>query len=140
MSKLSLSALDRHRDLGLLLMRVGIGLMFFFVHGLPKLRGGTELWTQIGSALGRLGIDFAHQWFGLAATLAETACALLIVVGFLTRWACVPLVITLAVASFTHLDKGDGLPIASHAIEMAIFFAGLFFVGPGRHSVDARLP
>ncbi len=139
MSKLTLSALDRHRDLGLLLMRVGIGLMFVFAHGLPKLRGGPEMWTKVGGALGRLGIDLAHQWFGLAAALSESLCALLVAVGLLTRWACVPLVVTLLVAAYFHLDKGDGLAGASHALEAAIFFAGLVLVGPGRYSIDARL-
>ena len=37
------SFLDRYRDLGLLVMRVGLGLSFM-AHGWPKLVGGPETW------------------------------------------------------------------------------------------------
>lgn len=139
MSKLTLSSLERHRDLGLLVARVGIGLFFVFVHGWPKLAGGPEAWTKLGGALGRLGIDLGHSWFGLFAALAETAGGALIALGFLTRWSCLALIATMAMASFVHLDEGDPIGVASHAMKMGLFFIGLLFVGPGRYSVDARL-
>jgi len=37
---------DGSRDLGLLLLRVGIGLMFVIVHGLPQVLGGVSKWTS----------------------------------------------------------------------------------------------
>lgn len=36
-----LRSLDKYRDVGLLILRVGIGLMFM-IHGFPKLFGGPE--------------------------------------------------------------------------------------------------
>ena len=58
-----LHRLDRFRDTGLLVLRVGIGVMFM-VHGYPKLAGGAEKWAMLGGALSaflagrfRLGID-----------------------------------------------------------------------------------
>jgi putative oxidoreductase len=134
-----LSSLERHRDLALLVTRVAMGAMFVLAHGLPKLQGGAERWERLGSAVGRLGIDVGHTWFGLAAALAETVGGVLIALGLLTRLACVPMLITMAVAAYSHLDKGQGLPGASHAIETGLFLLLLFFLGPGRHSVDARL-
>ncbi|HBC46167.1 MAG TPA: hypothetical protein DCZ43_03905, partial [candidate division Zixibacteria bacterium] len=49
------------------------------------------------------------------------------------------LVIDLIVASSVHFANGQGLAGASHAIEDAIMFAGLFFIGPGPYSLDAIL-
>jgi len=42
--------LDKHRDIGLLILRVGIGIMFM-CHGFPKLTTGPEVWTKLGGAL-----------------------------------------------------------------------------------------
>ena len=49
--------LDKQRDKGLLILRIGIGVMFM-CHGFPKLAGGPEVWTKLGGALGALGIHF----------------------------------------------------------------------------------
>jgi putative oxidoreductase len=48
------------------------------------------------------------------------------------------LVINLIVAAASHLGKGGGIADASHAIEDAVVFAGLFFIGPGKYSVDKK--
>jgi hypothetical protein len=46
------------------------------------------------------------------------------------RWAvCTLLVFNLVVAAAMHLGMGDGLKGAAHAIEDAVMFAGLFFIG-----------
>ena len=37
--------LDKYRDIGLLFLRIGIGVMFI-MHGLPKLIGGPEKWED----------------------------------------------------------------------------------------------
>jgi putative oxidoreductase len=48
------------------------------------------------------------------------------------------LLINMVVAAATHFGKGDGLDGAAHAIEDAVVFAGLFFIGPGSYSVDKK--
>jgi putative oxidoreductase len=48
------------------------------------------------------------------------------------------LLINLVVAAAMLFGKGEGLNGAAHAIEDAIVFAGLLFVGPGRFSVDKK--
>jgi hypothetical protein len=45
---------------------------------------------------------------------------------------------TMAVAATMHLRGGDGLPVASHAIEAGIAFLGLLLLGAGAYSFDAR--
>ena len=43
---------------GLLIMRVGIGILFIY-HGYPKITGGPETWSGVGAAMGTFGISFA---------------------------------------------------------------------------------
>ena len=126
------------RDFGLLILRLGIGGMFMW-HGWPKLIGGPEFWTKIGMATGAVGIHFAPTFFGLMAALAEFAGGLCLVLGLCTRFACTFLTINMIVAAAMHLSKGDGLPIASHAVEAGILFFSLIFIGAGKYSLDEKL-
>jgi putative oxidoreductase len=41
------------------------------------------------------------------------------------------------VAALMHLDAGDGLKGAGHAIELGTVFLGLMFVGAGKYGLDA---
>ena len=40
---------DRYRDQGLLILRIGLGLMFIY-HGWPKIHAGPHLWHILGMA------------------------------------------------------------------------------------------
>lgn len=139
MRRLTLPALEGRADLGLLVLRLGIGFMFLG-HGVPKLAGGPDKWRAVGSAVSRIGIDAGHQAFGLAAALAEAGGGALLMLGLLTRLACIPLAVTMAVAASRHLVDGDGFfKGASHAIESGVVFVALFILGAGRYSADALL-
>ena len=122
--------LDHRRDLGLLLLRVGIGAMFM-AHGWPKLIGGPAKWETIGTATQSLGIAFAPVFWGFMAALAEFGGGLLLALGVGFKPACALLFCTMVVASAKHLGQGDGFGKASHAIEAAILFASLLLIGPG---------
>ena len=71
-------------DYGLLIIRIGIGVMFM-LHGYPKLLGGAEMWEKIGGSMGNIGIHFAPTFWGFMASFAEFAGGLCLVVGFLFR-------------------------------------------------------
>ncbi|RYZ51527.1 MAG: DoxX family protein [Sphingobacteriales bacterium] len=131
------SRLGRYSDLGLLIMRLGIGAMMI-VHGYPKLTGGPEKWAKIGGAIGNIGIHGNETIWGFMAAAAEGIGGLLIVLGLAFRPACFFLLFTMVVAAITHLSKGDGISGASHAIELGFVFLGLFITGPGRHSFDKK--
>jgi putative oxidoreductase len=132
-----LSKLNQYKDLGLLIIRVGLGAMFIF-HGYPKLMGGPEGWAGLGASTKFIGITFAPVFWGFMAALVETLGGFLVVIGLAFRPVCALLVFNLVVAAAMHLGKGDGLQGAAHAIEDAIMFAGLFFIGPGKYSVDKK--
>jgi len=111
----------------------------FMYHGWPKLTGGPDSWRQLGMAMGNLGITFFPAVWGLMSASAEFIGGACLFVGFMTRPICVLMAFNMLVASVFHLRKGDGLMLASHAIESCIVFTGLVFIGSGKYSVDSLL-
>ncbi|MBC5775141.1 DoxX family protein [Pontibacter sp. KCTC 32443] len=128
----------KYKDLGLLILRIGIGLMFV-IHGWPKLTGGPEKWEQIGKTMEMMGIDFAPVFWGFMAGFAEVVGGFLIMFGFFFRIACALLVITMLVATARHMSEGDGFGGYSHSLEAAILFFSLLFIGPGKYSLDKAI-
>ncbi len=129
--------LDKYRDGGLLILRVGIGVMFAF-HGYPKLTAGQETWVMIGGSMKALGIGFAPTAWGFMAALSECVGGILLVLGFFTRPACFFLLMTMIVAAIMHIGKGDPFLKYSHAMESGILFFSLILIGPGKYSLDGQ--
>jgi putative oxidoreductase len=133
-----LRKLDKHHDKGLLILRVGIGIMFMF-HGFPKLAGGPDLWVRLGGALSAFGVNFAPGLMGFMAAASEFGGGMLLALGLFTRPACFFLLSTMIVATGMHLKNDDSFVKYSHALEAAILFFSLLFIGPGKYSLDERL-
>lgn len=128
-----------NKDLGLLILRVGIGVMFI-LHGLPKIVGGPERWGGLGSG----GLPFLPEGilpiiFGLAAAIAELGGGLLLAIGLFHRIACAGLAITMFVAFTTKLGDISGVMNFAYAagwpLELLIVFIALLFTGPGRYAL-----
>lgn len=127
----------RYKDIGLLLLRIGIGTAFI-LHGWPKLAGGPERWAAIGQNMELIGISFAPAFWGFMASFAETAGGLLLILGLFWRVTCFLLLFTMIIATARHAAAGDGFNGYSHALEAAILFLSLVFIGPGRYSLDNK--
>ena len=121
-------------DYGILIIRIGIGVMFM-LHGYPKLLGGAAMWEKIGGSMSNIGIHFAPTFWGFMAAFAEFAGGLCLVLGFVFRPALAMLIFTMFIAGFMHYTKGDGFGGYSHALESAIVFIGLFIAGPGKYAL-----
>ena len=130
-------SLGKYRNTGLLILRLGLGGMMMW-HGLPKIIGGPEGWTQLGASMKVVNIDFLPTFWGLMAALTEGLGGFLLVLGLFFRPVNMLLVINMIVAALVHFNKGDGLAGASHAIELGIVFFALIFIGAGKYSVDKR--
>jgi putative oxidoreductase len=126
--------LERHRDVGLLLVRLGFGIGFLFFHGWSKLVGGPEAWANLGSTMEIFGISFGWTFFGFASALTESIGGLLFAAGFLFQPIAALLAINMLVAGSMHIINDAGSP--AHAVKNMVVFIGMIFVGPGRYSVD----
>ncbi|SNC63906.1 putative oxidoreductase [Hymenobacter gelipurpurascens] len=125
-------------DLGLLILRVGIGIMFT-IHGYPKLIGGPEMWAKVGGTMKLVGLNFAPVFWGFLAAVAEAVGGQLLAVGLFFRLACALLLGTMIMATIQHVSSGDDFNAYSHALEAAFLFLGLLFSGPGKYSLDQVL-
>lgn len=123
--------------LGLLVLRVGIGITIFF-HGLPKIMGGTEAWTAIGGSMSNLGINFAPTFWGFMAAFAETIGGILFALGLFFRPAAFLLIGTMIVALVMHFSQGDDFMKYGHALDLLIIFVAALLTGPGKYSLDAK--
>lgn len=116
--------------LALLIFRAAVGV-FILTHGFPKLMklmSGAE-------------IQFLDPFgFGMTATfvlamLAEFVGGILVIVGYGTRLAVIPLMITMLSAAFlAHGD--DPFSVKEKPLLFFLCFALLFVLGSGRYSLD----
>lgn len=126
------------KEIGLFIIRVGIGLIFMR-HGFPKLIGGVSEWKWLGDQMANLGITFFPIFWGLIAACTESFGGLCLTLGFGTRIACVFMAFTMFVAVIHHIAKGDSWGYISHPFALMIVFIGLMFAGSGEYSLDAYL-
>lgn len=122
------------QDIGLLILRLGIGFMFIFYHGLPKINGGPEMWKAIGKSMEIFGITSVPGMWGLASGIVEFLGGILIVLGFLFRPATFLLTINMFVASLSIISGDKGF--FTYPVEIGILMLSLIFIGPGAFSID----
>jgi putative oxidoreductase len=131
-----LKFLGKYRDAGLLFLRIGLGAAFI-VHGLPKLTGGSKVWTALGKGMAEIGIDFFPAFWGFMAAATEGIGGIFLILGFCHRPVCLLLTFTMTIATLTHVSaKKPSFGEYSHPLEMAVVFLSLAFVGPGKFSID----
>ncbi|HWI92897.1 MAG TPA: DoxX family protein [Flavisolibacter sp.] len=122
-----------NNDLALLVGRIAIAFLML-AHGIPKMQmlfsGDT---IQFPSVFGMsAGLSLA------LAVFAEVFCSILILVGFATRLATVPLIITMLVAVFSIL-AAEVFAKKELAVLYLSAYVVLFFAGSGKYSVDQIL-
>ena len=119
----------------LLVLRLWLGLTMFFVHGMDKVNNFSHYASMFPNPIG-IGVKP-----GLVLVIvAETAGAILLAVGLLTRLGALMLATDMGVAFFLVHKMAFG---GDHPGELAfIYLAGfvtLFLAGPGKISMDKAL-
>jgi putative oxidoreductase len=121
------------QDFGLLAIRLLSGGMML-THGIPK----------FDRLFGEGPVKFADP-FGLGPEIslglvlfAEVGCSLLVMAGFKTRWATLPLLFTMLMASF-YAHAAD--PFSDKELSLLFFtlFLSILISGGGRFSLDGLL-
>ena len=115
-----------------MVLRVGIGLLMLG-HGIPKLQ------MLISGDIQFPGVMGMSPTLSLAlAVFAEVVCSILLLVGLLTRYAAIPLIVTMLTAVL--IIHGDD-PFAKQELGILylIVYLTLFLLGSGKFSFDAVL-
>ncbi|RYY50981.1 MAG: DoxX family protein [Chitinophagaceae bacterium] len=120
-------------DVGLLLARLGIAALML-THGLPKLMmlfSGAPV--QFPPVMGMsVGLSLS------LAVFAEVGCSLMLLFGFATRMAVLPLISTMLVAAL-FIHAADPFAKQEPALQYLLVYILLLFSGSGRYSVDYLL-
>jgi len=82
-------------------------------------------------------IDIGAPASLILAVLCEVLFPILIIIGFKTRLATIPVILTMLVAIFIH-HANDGLDLKEKAILYLIGFISIALLGAGRYSVDGK--
>ena len=116
-------------DTALLILRVGFaGLML--THGIPKINMLFESPIKFADPIG------VGEPLSLILTLiGEVVAPILILVGFKTKLAAIPGIITMFVAAFV-VHANDALDVKEKAILYLIAFVVILFAGAGKYSID----
>jgi putative oxidoreductase len=128
---------DSAFNVAALALRVIFGFILCYFYGLEKLKNFSHLETVFPDPF-----HISHRISLALVILAEFLCSILLVLGFLTRFAALVLVIEFAVAEFL-VHKGHVAMMNGVLHEQAWLYLGAFFailmIGPGRISVDSAM-
>ena len=117
----------------LLILRIAIGVLML-VHGIPKMAALiSEGPIAFPSVLG-LNPELSLS----LAVFAEVICSLLLIVGFGTRLATLPLMTTMLVAVF-YIHSNDPFAKQEMGLHYVLAYVVLFITGPGKFSLDYLL-
>lgn len=115
--------------LALTVLRVLISALMLG-HGIPKLKLLTESNLEFPDPIG------VGPLFSLILTLiGEVVAPLLILIGFKTRWAAIPALITMLVAAFV-IHGSDPFERKELALIYALAFLVILIGGPGKYAID----
>ncbi|MCX6198531.1 MAG: DoxX family protein [Bacteroidetes bacterium] len=123
---------DTQVNVALLILRLTAGVLMAY-HGYGKLTHFSEMQTKFMDFMG----------LGMSASLAlvvfaEFFCSLLLIAGLATRFALIPLIITMLVAVF-QAHSGDIFGDGQTAFLYLAIYTALMLKGAGKFSLDAFL-
>lgn len=130
---LSVRYTDNAVSFSMLLLRVALGLMMLVSHGYPKLISFSTLAPKFADPF-HLGSTVSLTM----AIFAEVFCSVLVILGLLTRLACIPLIVTMCVALFIA-NHGNIFGGGEKAALFLVGFIVLLFIGPGKASLDKAI-
>lgn len=137
---------DATASLGILILRVLIGLMMLVGHGIPKIEGFAAL-KELSYVPDFFPLKYMSPQISLIATIAaEVGAATLIILGFATRPAAFVFAFSMVIAVFGyHADDPwfFTMPTLVESKELGLLYLipmiAIIFSGAGSFSADAAL-
>ncbi len=123
---------DTQVNIALLILRVTAGVLMAH-HGYGKLTHFSEMQTKFMDFMG-LGMTTSLA----LVVFAEFFCSLLLIAGLATRFAVIPLMITMLVAVF-KAHSGDVFGDGQTAFLYLAIYTALMLKGAGKYSADGFL-
>lgn len=118
-------------NFGLLILRVGAGLMLSLMHGFGKFPPSEKFIAGVAD------IGFPNALiFAWAAVLSEFLFSLLAAAGLMTRIAAFFVSFTMATAAYKHLSTGNGDP--EKALIYLTVYLSIMLIGGGKFALDRR--
>ena len=129
-------------DLAALVLRVGFGLYMLLGHGMSKLM----MLMDSGQDIKFPSVFGMSPSMGLTlAVIAEFVACIFIIIGYKTRLAALPVIITMAIAAFIihggdpiFMQKAEG-GSKEPALLYMIGFMAIYLLGSGKYSADDQL-
>ena len=131
----------RYPDLAALVLRLGFGLSMLLGHGLGKfttlLEGGTVKFPGLFGMPPKVCL--------ILAVLAEFFACILVIIGYKTRLATIPVILTMIIAAFwvhgsdplfTSATNGGGSK--EPALIYLLGFLAIYLLGSGQYSIDDK--
>lgn len=119
------------KAIGLAFFRISMSMMML-THGLPKFQKLIAGNFEFGDPI---GIGATPSLF--LAVIGEFICPILVIVGYKTRLASIPVIITMLVAAFiAHSD--DPFSSKEKALLYLVSFVTIALLGPGKFSIDKK--
>jgi len=119
---------DAYKNTGLLALRLGGTLML--LHGWSKMMNYSEYAAKFPDPIG-LGPEFSL----ILTIFAEVFCVVFVALGLFTRFATIPLMITMLVAALI-VHSGDAFSDREASIGYFLLYAAIFLLGAGKYSLD----
>ena len=133
------NSLSKYSDSGVLLLRLSVGLIFIFIHGLGKITGGPALWKRLGGSMSNFGINFIPEFWGFMAAFTEFIVPMFLIIGLFYKPALFLLTFNMIVATTTHFIRLDPWGKIAYPMLLVFLFISMFLIGPGRYSIDEYL-
>ena len=122
---------NNFNDFALAILRIGFSAALL-THGIPKI--SMLLYNPSGFS-DPIGIGGTASL--ILAIIGEVIAPLLVLLGFKTRIAAIPVIITMAVATFV-VHANDPFGAKEKAILYMIAFITIALTGAGKYSVDGK--
>ena len=119
-------------DVASLILRVVFGGLFIR-HGYMKLAAYNDILPMFQDIIG-IGAKFSFN----LVIFAELVCGFLVLIGFLTRFTVIPILVTMGVAYFVA-HKNDPFDMKNLPFLYFLLCFVVFILGSGKFSVDRLL-